>query len=319
MQPLDIVFAGTPEFAAKHLESLLGGHHRVIAVYTQPDRKAGRGKKLLASPVKVLAESHNVPVKQPPTLKDVAAQEEMRSLQADLLVVVAYGLILPEAILSIPQCGCINVHASLLPRWRGAAPIERALLAGDRETGVTIMQMDAGLDTGDMLLRKAVPIEAGDTRLTLEKKLTAVGIEALGYVLDHIDKVQAEAEPQDDTQSSYAAKLEKEEARIQWQNDATHIDRQVRAGIGRNPAYCFANSDRMRVLTSIPETKISASIGEIISVDKEGILVGCGRGCLLITRIQLPGKKPVSIGDLLNARPGFFKPGTFLKSAETVG
>jgi len=177
MQPLDIVFAGTPEFAASHLDSLLGGNHRVIAVYTQPDRKAGRGKKLLASPVKVLAEKHGIPVKQPASLKEPSAQEEFRALKADLLLVVAYGLILPQAILEIPRLGCINVHASLLPRWRGAAPIERSLLAGDQETGVTIMQMDAGLDTGDMLRRSAVPIEASDNRETLEQKLAAAGIE----------------------------------------------------------------------------------------------------------------------------------------------
>jgi len=318
MQPLDIVFAGTPEFAAKHLESLLGGHHRVTAVYTQPDRKAGRGKKLLASPVKLLAEHHGIPVKQPPSLKDVAAQDELRRLQADLLIVVAYGLILPEAVLEIPRLGCINVHASLLPRWRGAAPIERALLAGDRETGVTIMQMDAGLDTGDMLLRRSVFIAADDTRVTLERKLAEAGTEALTYVLDHINEVQASAEPQDDQLSSYASKLEKAEACIHWEEGAAYIDRQVKAGIGRNPAYCFANGERLRVLTASPATSYGASAGKIISYDRNGLLVGCGQDCLLITQIQLPGKNPISIQDLLNARPGFFEPGTFLSSADSV-
>ena len=316
MQPLDIVFAGTPEFAAKHLESLLGGHHQVIAVYTQPDRKAGRGKKLLASPVKVLAENHGIPVKQPVTLKEIAAQEELRDLEADLMIVVAYGLILPEAVLQIPRLGCINVHASLLPRWRGAAPVERALLAGDHETGVTIMQMDAGLDTGDMLLRKAVPIEADDTRLSLEHKLASAGQEALSYVLDHIEEVQNSAESQDHQKSSYASKLEKAEAGIQWHNDAAYIDRQIRTGIGRQPAYCIVGSERMRVLTAILDTELSASAGEIVSIDRDGLLVGCGQGGLLITRIQLPGKNPVSISDVLNASPDFFKPGNVLRSAD---
>ncbi|MBT8147358.1 MAG: methionyl-tRNA formyltransferase [Gammaproteobacteria bacterium] len=315
MPPLDIVFAGTPEFAAKHLESLIGGHHRLIAVYTQPDRKAGRGKKLLPSPVKTLAEKHGIPVKQPTTLRETSAQEELSTLQADLLIVVAYGLILPQAILTIPRLGCINVHASLLPRWRGAAPIERALLAGDQETGVTIMQMDAGLDTGDMLLRKAVPINDNDTRLSLEHKLAAAGVEALAYVLDHIAEVQSSASPQDDQQSSYASKLEKEEACINWQDNAEQIDRQVRAGIGRNPAYCYMGNERMRVLAATPTEPCSAKAGEIVSVDKSGLLVGCGEGGLLITQIQLAGKNPVSIKDLLNARPEFFKPGALLKSA----
>lgn len=314
MQPLDIVFAGTPEFAARHLESLLAGNHRVLAVYTQPDRKAGRGKKLLASPVKRVAESRGIPVKQPASLKRDAAQDEMRTFKADLLIVVAYGLILPETILEIPRLGCINVHASLLPRWRGAAPIERAILAGDDETGITIMQMDAGLDTGDMLWRVPVPIEQDDTRETLEKKLTRAGIDALTYVVDHIEEVQGNAEPQDDRSSSYADKLSKEEALIQWQNDATWIDRQVRAGIGRNPAFCFAGDARMRILTSSVMPEKSGSPGQVISFDKEGLLVGCGQGSLLITRLQLPGKNPVSIRDLLNSKPDFLQPGTLLRS-----
>jgi methionyl-tRNA formyltransferase len=322
MQPLDIVFAGTPEFAASHLESLLGGHHRVVAVYTQPDRKAGRGKKLLASPVKILAQSHHIPVRQPLSLKDPAAQEEFESLGADLLIVVAYGLILPQAILDMPRLGCINVHASLLPRWRGAAPIERALLAGDHETGVTIMQMDAGLDTGDMLLRRSVPIEPADTRLALEHKLAEAGSDALIYTLDHIEVLQQNAEPQDDEQSSYASKLTKEEAGIAWQNDASQIDRQIRAGIGRNPAYCCVNDGvstaRMRILTAVPTTDRQSSPGQVLSRGKDGLLVSCGQGCLLITRVQLPGKNPISIADLVNARPDLCKPGSFLESADSA-
>ena len=183
---------------------------------------------------------------------------------------------------------------------------------------MTIMQMDAGLDTGDMLRRSAVPIEASDNRETLEKKLAAAGIEALNLVLDNIEEVQRNAEAQDDQQSSYASKLEKQEALIHWQDDAARIDRQVRAGIGRNPAYCYANGERLRVLTAMPKHAISASAGEIVSFDKNGLLVGCGSGGLLISRIQLPGKKPVSVRDLLNARPDFFKTGTFLSSTDSI-
>ena len=316
-QPLDIVFAGTPEFAASHLQALLDGNHRVVAVYTQPDRKAGRGKKLAASPVKRLAQQHGINVNQPSTLKSQACQDELRDLKADLLIVVAYGLILPEAVLEIPRLGCINVHASLVPRWRGAAPIERALLAGDQESGVTIMQMDAGLDTGNMLLTSTVAIEADDTRVSLEQKLTAAGTRALVYALDHIEELQARATPQDEEESSYAAKLQKEEALIQWQNDASFIDRQIRAGIGRNPAYCFKEGLRMRVLTASLLPDITGSAGEILTANKKGVVVGCGRGALLIEQIQLPGKNPLAIRDLLNARPDFFKPGTFLTSLTT--
>ncbi len=319
MQPLDIVFAGTPDFAASHLETILGGPHRLVAVYTQPDRKAGRGKKLLASPVKILAQAHDIPVRQPATLRATEAQEEFEALQADLLLVVAYGLILPQAILDAPRLGCINVHASLLPRWRGAAPIERALLAGDPETGVTLMQMDAGLDTGDMLLRRPVSIEPTDTRVTLERKLAAAGTAALTYALDHIEDLQGSAERQNDESSTYASKLEKEEAAIAWQSDASFIDRQIRAGIGRNPAYCFVDDglikERMRILAAVPVSGGESSPGKIVSRSKDGLLVSCGKGCLLVTQVQLPGKNPVAIGDLLNSRPGFFEPGSSLDSA----
>lgn len=319
MQPLDIVFAGTPEFAASHLQALLGTGHRLLAVYTQPDRKAGRGNRLQPSPVKVLAEQHGIPVIQPPTLKSPEAQAELKALQPDLLIVVAYGLILPRAILEIPRLGCINVHASLLPRWRGAAPIERALLAGDRETGVTIMQMDVGLDTGDMLLRKAVPIESDDTRVTLEQKLADAGSQALCQALENIEALQAGAESQDDRLSCYAAKLEKEEALINWQDSAAQIDRQIRASIGRHPTYCFADGARLRILEALPRTSArQMTPGQIVAVDREGMLVQCGQDALLVTRVQLPGKNPVAIGDLLNARSDLFKPGSLLSSEESA-
>jgi methionyl-tRNA formyltransferase len=319
MPPLKLVFAGTPEFAARHLASLLGGPHAVLAVYTQPDRPAGRGKKLVPSPVKSLAEARSIPVRQPVSLKTPEAQQGLRDLEPDLLVVVAYGLILPPAILQIPRLGCINVHASLLPRWRGAAPIERALLAGDSETGITIMQMDAGLDTGDMLLRRAVPIEATDTRVSLEQKLIEAGAEALPYALDNITALQDKAEPQQDHLSTYAAKLDKSEALIDWHGPASQIDRQIRAGIGRQPAYCFVGDTRLRLLEARPESGgQTAAPGEITSLSQEGMRVSCGEGRLLVSIVQLPGKNPVSIRDLLNARQQLLQPGTRLSSLATA-
>jgi len=316
--PLNLVFAGTPDFAARHLLSLIESPHRILAVYTQPDRRSGRGKKLLPSPVKSTAEQHRLPVRQPLSLKDPETQRAFRELKPDLLVVVAYGLILPEAVLRIPRLGCINVHASLLPRWRGAAPIERALLAGDPETGVTIMQMDAGLDTGAMLLRRAVAIEATDTRVSLERKLAAAGIEALRYVLDNIEDMQANAESQDDRYSTYAKKLEKADALIQWEQDATQIDRQIRAGIGRDPAYCFIGSTRIRILSARPIQQAHGAPGEISRLDRQGMVVACGRGALLVREVQLPGRNPVSIADLLNSRQSLFQTGARLGSKETA-
>jgi len=313
MQPLNLVFAGTPEFAAQHLAALLNSRHQVVAVYTQPDRPSGRGKKLVPSPVKALAQQHGIPVLQPVSLKTPQAQAELLALNPDLLVVVAYGLILPAAVLEIPRLGCINVHASLLPRWRGAAPIERALLAGDRETGITIMQMDAGLDTGAMLLRRTVPIEATDTGLSLEQKLAVAGTEALVSAVDHIEQLQREAEAQQDHLSTYAAKLDKAEALIDWQDSAEAIDRQVRAGLGRQPAYCVVEGQRVRILAGRPVPgRASGEAGEILSLDRQGMLVACGSGCLLVERVQLPGKNPVSIQDLLNARQTLLQPGTRL-------
>ena len=216
MQELQICFAGTPAFAARHLQAILNSSHQVVAVFTQPDRPSGRGKVLSPGPVKQLALDNSVLVLQPKSLKSLEQQEILVGLGADLLVVVAYGLILPEPILQIPKLGCINVHASLLPRWRGAAPIERAILAGDKETGITIMQMDEGLDTGDMIHKTTVPIEANDGRPQLEEKLAKAGVEGLLHVLDNFSRLAPMAEKQDDTCSSYAHKVEKSEALIDW-------------------------------------------------------------------------------------------------------
>ncbi len=228
-QSLRIVFAGTPDFAARHLAALLSSEHEVIAVYTQPDRPASRGKKLTASPVKTIALEHDIPVYQPENFKSDEAKQELADLNADIMVVVAYGLLLPQVVLDTPKLGCINVHGSILPRWRGAAPIQRSIWAGDAETGVTIMQMDIGLDTGDMLKIATLPIEASDTSASMYEKLAGLGPDALIDCLADIATGKVEPVKQDDELANYAKKLSKEEARIDWNDDAAHIERCVRA------------------------------------------------------------------------------------------
>ena len=316
-KPLRLIFAGTPDFAAQHLIALLGAGHQVCAVYTQPDRATGRGKKLKPSPVKQVAESHDIPVCQPVSLKDESALEALKAWQADLMVVVAYGLILPQAVLDTPRLGCLNVHASILPRWRGAAPIERAILAGDQETGVTIMQMDAGLDTGDMLYTKATPISNVDTRESLEAKLIHLGQESLLYTLANLELLKSQARIQDDKQSTYARKLEKHEAEINWSDPVEIISRQIKASIGRNPAYTMMDDQRIRVLSaSIGALPAEDGVlpGTIISITRHGkkvesIDVVCGEGLLRIHQMQLPGKNAMSVHDVLNARQQTFEPG----------
>ncbi len=317
MQPLKLVFAGTPVFAARHLVAILNSPHRILAVYTQPDRRSGRGKKLSPSPVKIVANEHHIPVKQPPSLKGELAQKELADLNVDLMVVVAYGLILPESILQTPKYGCINVHASLLPRWRGAAPVERAILAGDKETGVTIMQMDAGLDTGDMLAKIAVTIEESDTRVNVEDKLAEAGIKALVTMLDNFVEEQSKATPQDNSVSTYAQKVSKEEAKIDWHNDADAICRQLRAGIGRYPAYSFIDDVRVRFLHGRPsDSHQSGSPGTILGLSKSGLIIACGNGSVTISSLQLPGKNPVTTEDLLNSNQAVFKAGAQFSSIE---
>ncbi len=311
MNKLRICFAGTPAFAAAHLEALLAAGQQIVAVYTQPDRPAGRGKKLLASPVKELALAHALPVFQPSSLRSAEAAEALASLELDLLIVVAYGLILPKAILGIPKRGCLNVHASLLPRWRGAAPIERALLAGDEVSGVTIMQMDEGLDTGAMLNKESVTIERTDNRIDLENKLQIAGQTALLRTLEHLASYQANATIQDDAQSCYAAKLEKAEAFIDWRLTAAEIDRQIRAGIGRNPAYSILDTQRLRIIeASDSQECFDVTPGQIVKNGKGSFTVSCGVGSLDVHLVQLPGKNVTSVGDISNSRPDYFAPGT---------
>ncbi|MDT8428013.1 MAG: methionyl-tRNA formyltransferase [Pseudomonadales bacterium] len=328
MEPLNLVFAGTPAFAAAHLQALLASRHRLVAVYTQPDRPAGRGKHLVASPVKQLAEANQLPLVQAQSLRSEAEQKKLAAFAADLMVVVAYGLLLPPSILATPRFGCINVHASLLPRWRGAAPIERALLAGDRESGITIMQMDAGLDTGDMLYQARLPITADMDRIALENALTALGCQALLHSLDHFHTLREQARPQDDSLSTYAAKLKKEEALIDWSQPAAQIERQVRAGIGRNPAYTFFQGERLRILQAqahsqtlahtfaTADTGIPAG-GTLLACSREGLQVACADSTLLIQQVQFPGKNPVRIQDLLNTNTNRFAVASRFQSDDT--
>lgn len=297
---LSIVFAGTPEFAARHLNALIDSEHNVIAVYTQPDRPAGRGKKLTPSPVKSLALENKIPVEQPQSLKNGDVQKILASYQCDVMVVVAYGLLLPKPVLDIPKFGCINVHGSLLPRWRGAAPIQRAIEAGDTESGITIMQMDEGLDTGDMLLKTSCAISHDDTSASLHDKLSELGPSALLDSLQQILQGNTKPEVQDEALSCYAKKIEKREADINWSEPAHIIDKQIRAF---NPfPICFTHlkGERLRIHQAQP-VKVNADHppGHVI-FDGNSVSVQCGEGQLELQKVQLPGKKAVSIQEFIN-------------------
>ncbi|MFQ2780191.1 methionyl-tRNA formyltransferase [Aeromonas caviae] len=313
MNKLKLIFAGTPDFAARHLAALLSSGHEVVAVYTQPDKPAGRGQKLTASPVKELALAHDLPVYQPASLRNEAAQAELAALGADLMVVVAYGLILPKAVLDTPRLGCINVHGSLLPRWRGAAPIQRSIWAGDAETGVTIMQMDVGLDTGAMIRKVTCPIASDETSASLYDKLAGLGPQALVDTLDAMAAGDAAAEPQDDALANYAEKLSKEEARIDWSMDAVAIERCIRAF---NP-WPISWFDVAGQTVKVWQAEVVAqdhgqAAGTLLKADKQGIEVATGQGVLRLLTLQPPGKKAMSVSDLLNSRRDWFEPGTQL-------
>ncbi|WP_415845940.1 methionyl-tRNA formyltransferase [Stutzerimonas zhaodongensis] len=303
-----IVFAGTPEFAAQHLQALIETGRNVIAVYTQPDRPAGRGQKLMPSPVKQLALEHGIPVHQPQTLRDPAAQAELASLQADLMIVVAYGLILPQAVLDMPRLGCINSHASLLPRWRGAAPIQRAVEAGDAESGVTVMQMEAGLDTGPMLLKVSTPIAADDTGGSLHDRLATLGSSAVVDAVAALEAGTLVGEVQEDSLATYAHKLNKDEARLDWTRPAVELERLVRAF---HPwPICHSVLDGAAVKVHAAESASGQGApGQIIGAGKDGLEVACGAGSLRLTRIQLAGGKPLAFSDLFNSRREQFTPG----------
>jgi len=300
-QPLRIVFAGTPDFAARHLQALIDSQHQVIAVYSQPDRPAGRGKKLKASEVKQLAVENNIDVYQPESLKVESEQQILADLNADIMVVVAYGLILPQTILDTPRLGCINVHGSILPRWRGAAPIQRAIWAGDKESGVTIMQMDLGLDTGDMLDITTCEITPDETSASLYTKLAQLGPKALIETLSEIANGTAKAVIQDEAQANYAHKLSKQEADIDWTMDADQIERNIRSF---NPwPVCFTQMSGNTVkIYQAKVVELTGEPGTVLASDKTGITIATGQNAIKIEQLQPQGKKPMSAQDFLNGR-----------------
>ena len=298
-----LVFAGTPGFAAQHLDALLQAHYPVTAVLTQPDRPSGRGKKNRPSPVKQLALDAGLPVFQPTTLRSDADQAEIRALQPDLLVVVAYGLILPQAVLDIPRMGCLNVHASLLPRWRGAAPIQRAIEAGDRQSGVTIMQMEAGLDTGPMIAQ--VPLSLGDNETGggLHDRLAKAGAELLVRVLAELPENLDNAVPQNNEQATYADKILKGESAIDWREPADNLARKIRAFNPSPACFSYLGGQRIKLWQACPaQVPAQTPPGTIVRVDASGILVGCGSGGLNVSAAQLPGAKALPVAELLRGQ-----------------
>ncbi len=317
-RPLKIIFAGTPDFAAKTLQSILHSHHQVVAVYTQPDRRSGRGKKISPSAVKSIATEHDIPTYQPVNFKENSTLNELVEIQADVMVVVAYGILLPAEVLNIPKYGCINVHASLLPRWRGAAPIERSLLAGDSKTGVTIMQMDEGLDTGAMLNKSTIVISDTMTSGELHDLLVPEGAAALLKTLNQIAEGTTNPELQNNRDACYASKLSKAEGCIDWTLTAANISRKIRGLSPRPIAFSSINELTVRIWNAEQSTAIvpsNALPGEIIATSKLGIIVCCGdSSAVAILSLQLPGGKAQSACDLLNSKKDIFSTGNLFKS-----
>jgi methionyl-tRNA formyltransferase len=300
---LKIIYAGTPEFAVPALEMLLRSEHEVLAVYTQPDRPAGRGRKLLQSPIKVCALAHDIPVLQPQSFKDASEITRLANFKPDLMVVAAYGLLLPVPVLETPGLGCINIHASLLPRWRGAAPIQRAILAADEKTGITIMQMDQGLDTGDMLATVALPILPEWTSSDLHDHLKLLGAELLMETLNQIESGELTRQLQDNTRATYAQKLEKAEAQIDWNKNAATIQRETRAFIPWPVSFTYLGDKMLRVWRAEIDTSQSGGIpGEIIEHNRNGLFVSCNDSVLQITELQFAGKKRLTAAEAFNAR-----------------
>ncbi|HWK53903.1 MAG TPA: methionyl-tRNA formyltransferase [Hyphomicrobiales bacterium] len=307
---LRIVFAGTPEFAAAHLQALLEQGFNVVSAYSQPDRPSGRGKKLLPTPVKSVAQEHGIPVHQPLTLEAPETLETLRALRPDLMVVVAYGLLLPPEVLALPRLGCLNVHASLLPRWRGAAPIERAIEAGDAETGACIMQMDAGLDTGPVLSCLHTPITPEDTSASLTQRLIDLGTQSLRDTLCALGQGPLPAAPQNGAHALYARKLHKREAEIDWQEPASRLDARIRAFYPRMPAFTWHQGNRVRLLKATPTaTPHNAIPGSILKVSDHFIEIACGEGTLQVSEVQLEGRNAMSVQSLLNGHPDYFQVG----------
>lgn len=306
-----LIFAGTPEFAATVLTALLHQAHPVVAVYTQPERPAGRGRKATASPVKRLALDHGIPVEQPRSLRGGDAQRILAGYDADLMIVAAYGLLLPETVLGTPRLGCVNVHASLLPRWRGASPIQAAILAGDRETGISIMQMDAGLDTGPVLRRAACPVHEDDTGASLHDRLAPLGARTMVETLAALDAGNAHAEPQDEAQATHAGRIAKSDGLLDWSRPAETLARRVRAYNPWPVAYAMAPAvgaagagvrERLRIWSArVVAYSGDAPAGTVLASSAAGIDVATGREALRILRLQAPGKRTMSSADYLNA------------------
>jgi methionyl-tRNA formyltransferase len=296
-----IVFAGTPDFALASLRALVEGGNAPVAVFTQPDRPAGRGKKLTASPVKRYALEQDIPVQQPASLRDAQAVERLAALDPDLLVVAAYGLILPQEVLDIPTHGCLNVHASILPRWRGAAPIQAAILAGDAQTGISLMAMEAGLDTGPVFHVEETPIREDETAGELHDRLAALGARALVGQLDAIVAGRVEPIPQDDALATYAPKIDKQDARIDWGLPAIAVARRIRAYNPFPGAFCCGGDSQAPLRIKIWKASVapgSAEPGTVLRSDREAILVACGEGAISLEELQLPGKRRVSPHEL---------------------
>lgn len=305
-----IVFAGTPDFAAVALRSLIAKGHDIVSVYTQPDRPSGRGRKLAPSPVKQVALDAGLPVRQPESLKTADAQVELAEFAPDVMVVAAYGLILPPAVLAIPTHGCLNIHASLLPRWRGAAPIQRAIAAGDTRTGITIMQMAAGLDTGDMLLKQGTPIEPHDTGGSLHDRLAELGGSAIVDALEQLASGTLRPEPQDDTLACYAHKLSKAEGHIDWHWSAAAIERLIRAFNPWPGTFTDLDKERVRLHLAHVTGGAGGQPGTVLSRTRDGIDIACGGNTVLrIDRLQLPGSRPQTASDLINGGKPILMPG----------
>ncbi|MBU0689086.1 MAG: methionyl-tRNA formyltransferase [Gammaproteobacteria bacterium] len=300
---MNIIFAGTPQFAASALAALINTEHKVLAVLTQPDRPAGRGMQLTASPVKQLAVEHGISVLQPTSLKSEAVQQMLAELKADVMVVAAYGLILPAEVLHIPRLGCLNIHASLLPRWRGAAPIQRAILAGDAETGITIMQMDVGLDTGDMLFKYPCPITEIDNAQTLHDKLADIGATGIVKALQLLESDKVHPEKQDDSKACYAAKLNKQEALIDWNQKAVDLEKAIRGYFPFPVAHTVFNGTAIKLMRAHNGPEDTASPGTILAVNKMEIVVACGQGTLALEVLQKPGGKPLPVAQFVQGFP----------------
>lgn len=301
---LAVVFAGTPDFALPSLDAIAASRHRLVAVYTQPDRRSGRGQRVTASPVKERALELGLPVLQPFTLKDNAARDALAAFAPDVMVVVAYGLLFPRAILELPRLGCLNVHASLLPRWRGAAPVARAIMAGDATTGVCIMRMEAGLDTGPVMLRREVAIGERETAGELEARLADAGGSAIVEALDTLAAGRASLEPQDSAQATYASKLGKPDARLDWREPARVLERRIRAMNPRPIAETTLDGAQLRIYEAeVVAAPAGAVPGTILGADAKGIVVTTGDQALALRRVQLPGRREVTASELANARP----------------